>query len=346
MEHKRHLRKELFFPVLLAQLTGFAAWVLSIFFNPFIDSSISVINYLLGIMALLFVVLMLEVKNIYAWRVLGCAYVVCLTFLFRLEVLHMGREANMWGAVITALLITGMSLLFMVITDYIVSVAIVWIIMWGPNILMIQKLHLPLYYIFVCAATLLGLNLCATFIHHMRNTYYLSQKYRKLSETDPLTQSPNRRALLDGLECCLNGANKSDLWFVMLDIDNFKAINDRFGHEVGDKALIDFSTHISKTPDLNCFGRLGGEEFGLIVSAKSLGDAAKTLEDLLFRVYSENLLEIGYLFSGGLANLNDCKSSQEVLALADKGLYFAKNHGKACVAFDGRVVSKLTMHLS
>lgn len=341
MAHKKHIRDILVVPILFAQSIGFLAWVLGMASNPFLSHPWDKQYYAAVVSVILSIALMPKAKSIHLWRLYGLIYVVSLAVLFRIEILEMGEHAKMWGIVVTSLTITGMSILFMKPQDYLVSATLAWVIMWKPNTVTMPHEHLNFYYILVITSTLLGVNLSATFIRYMRNTYYLNERYRKLSETDPLTQAPNRRALIENMETSLKNHHRSNMWFAMLDIDNFKKINDQYGHEGGDKVLIHFSELISTTQNLLYFGRLGGEEFGLVIAEPSLESAANTLNNLLQRAMSDTSCYAPYQFSGGLANLQSVDSVQALLVTADKNLYHAKDNGKACIVFNSVIVSSL-----
>src|SRR5580693_5252129 len=96
-----------------------------------------------------------------------------------------------------------------------------------------------------------------------------SQKLEEAARTDPLTGLPNRRAIEEWGERQLRGASRHGfpLWVVLADIDNFKAINDTFGHTAGDIVLKTFGEVLKKsTRASDICGRLGGDEFVLVVS--------------------------------------------------------------------------------
>jgi diguanylate cyclase (GGDEF)-like protein len=96
-----------------------------------------------------------------------------------------------------------------------------------------------------------------------------SQKLEEAARTDPLTGLPNRRAIEDWAAKQLRGAARHgfSLWVVLGDIDNFKSINDTFGHDAGDIVLKTFADVLKKnTRASDICGRLGGDEFLLVLT--------------------------------------------------------------------------------
>ena len=97
-----------------------------------------------------------------------------------------------------------------------------------------------------------------------------NQELRVLSETDPLTELSNRRHFVEEFQQRL--VVPESIAVMIFDIDDFKVINDNFGHEVGDTVIRQVAeavrTVIKKD---HLFGRIGGEEFALVVSGHSLG---------------------------------------------------------------------------
>lgn len=97
------------------------------------------------------------------------------------------------------------------------------------------------------------------------------------SLTDALTGLPNRRSLMSYLKECAQQAQDA-LSVALVDLDHFKTINDRYGHATGDEVLREFAVYCTQQlGPLDCFGRLGGEEFLLI---RPQSDATSTLEFL------------------------------------------------------------------
>ncbi|MDU8500987.1 GGDEF domain-containing protein [Pseudomonas syringae] len=262
-----------------------------------------------------------------------------LTLLFKIEIQRMGDEEAMWGMIVTSLLVTAMSVFFVKFTDYIIAVILIWIVMWDVNLAPISENNISLFYIFLISSTLLGGCLSSTFLNLIVQTMLARDKFQQLSETDALTLAPNRRALITSLNEFLTSKDRKCLWFAMLDLDYFKSINDNHGHDVGDIVLISFSQIIKDTEGVISYGRLGGEEFGLIISAATAKDATTVLIHLLLRAQEDNTAGIHYSCSGGMTNLANAKTANETLKNADENLYLAKRSGRKCIAFEGEVVS-------
>jgi diguanylate cyclase (GGDEF)-like protein len=154
------------------------------------------------------------------------------------------------------------------------------------------------------------------------------------AQTDSLTGARNRRSFFNESEKLISSCQKDSVQFslLMFDIDNFKEINDTYGHAVGDKALKAFSQVIAaKVRDTDIFARLGGEEFSLVLVG-STEHAKQTAERL--RVDIGNIKietakgPVQFTTSIGLAHLGDNKMIDELMLQADSALYEAKNKGR------------------
>ena len=139
--------------------------------------------------------------------------------------------------------------------------------------------------------------------------------------TDPLTRCPNRRKFMIDY----HKAMKSDHGFLILDIDNFKSINDNYGHDVGDYVLVKVANvlKIALGNDQQCY-RIGGEEFVVIFDGSNKKRAIKLAEDIRYSI--ENIIwndEIIVTISGGLSfsdvNKNTYKAADELLYKAKRG---------------------------
>ncbi|PRX11884.1 UNVERIFIED_ORG: diguanylate cyclase (GGDEF)-like protein [Martelella mediterranea] len=165
----------------------------------------------------------------------------------------------------------------------------------------------------------------------------------RTSLTDDLTGIANRRFVMERLSEMMTRAGGSPEMptgcFAILDVDNFKQINDRFGHSVGDQLLIDFAQKISASVRrTDCFGRLGGEEFGLVLPRMTPLAAMGVVEAMLREVSTHRPLpvhpEFRYSFSAGIAPAICDEDQSELYARADAALYTAKRTGKhkVCLA--------------
>ncbi|ALM86442.1 sensor domain-containing diguanylate cyclase [Bordetella sp. N] len=164
--------------------------------------------------------------------------------------------------------------------------------------------------------------------HKMRNL-------RRESTTDPLTSLLNRRGLIRAMdEFASTGMPVAVL---AVDIDNFKSVNDRFGHDVGDEVIRSLATLMrngSRSNDI--LARPGGEEFTLLLPGTSLDDAVSAAERLRGAMHkTPNATGGPVTVSIGVAHFPEHGKDLEVaLKEADKALYHAKNAGRnlTCVA--------------
>ncbi len=121
---------------------------------------------------------------------------------------------------------------------------------------------------------------------------------------------------------------------LMIDVDDFKSINDSLGHMFGDEFLKKFATTVKSTfRDTDIVGRYGGDEFFVFMPHATAALAEKKGEQILQRVKEiEVPMEGGVKSSVGVAAVNpDNRSYRQILKQADSALYQAKNHGKNCV---------------
>lgn len=154
------------------------------------------------------------------------------------------------------------------------------------------------------------------------------------ARTDSLTGTRNRRSFFADSEKILETKKTEDITFslLMFDIDHFKDINDTYGHGVGDEALRHFASAISKQiRDIDIFGRIGGEEFSLLLCGDGI-DALQTA-DRLRKDISELKIDthkgpLQFTTSVGVAHLNNETMIDELINLADKALYEAKEQGR------------------
>lgn len=166
----------------------------------------------------------------------------------------------------------------------------------------------------------------------------LESELRRLSDevsTDPLTQVANRRGLMQAFdaECARMARSGGTLSLGLLDIDNFKRLNDELGHTVGDVALKSLAAVVSQTlRPTDRVARYGGEEFVVLLPDTADGEAQQILTRLQ-RSLSGGLFlhenrQILVTFSAGVTAWRSGERIEDALERADQALYEAKRTGK------------------
>jgi diguanylate cyclase (GGDEF)-like protein/PAS domain S-box-containing protein len=158
---------------------------------------------------------------------------------------------------------------------------------------------------------------------------------KDLASRDPLTGLLNRRSgehLLKQYDDEKRQSKKS-LCLIMIDIDNFKKINDTFGHAIGDQILISSSQLLkNKARNTDSFIRWGGEEFLIIVHDSRLKDALEFAERIRKSIEQHTDQVVGRITASfGVAESSLDEGTASLLNRADKALYKAKLDGKNCV---------------
>ncbi len=159
------------------------------------------------------------------------------------------------------------------------------------------------------------------------------QRHRRASETDMLTGVANRRAFVQQTELALKGVGE-DAVLAIVDLDHFKSINDQFGHQAGDKALVEFARTIKERLPLDAFfGRIGGEEFAVFIPEAGGRNPLLLLEDLRSAVEKANIQSQGrplrLTVSIGAATVAKAGLNfDNLVAAADCALYAAKEDGR------------------
>lgn len=154
-----------------------------------------------------------------------------------------------------------------------------------------------------------------------------------LATTDSLTGLANRRAFFERTESArlLSSRLRKPISLIMLDIDHFKVLNDRFGHASGDQALCVFAeTARGVLRENDIMGRLGGEEFALALPGTDLAGALQAAERLREAVEQVILPKHGYAMtvSIGVVLIDPNEGINSALARADQALYQAKSGGR------------------
>lgn len=295
--------------------------------------------------------------------------------IFLFQALAIGLLLLMLGRILPDVVATSLSIVLLVIAMYLfipnrvisasilslsLSVGFLGITMAAYEIDRLLLLQLGM---FLLGANLIGATFCGRF-HLVKRQEFLElmrersarkalqeeiakrQKLEKqlLHQTriDELTGTANRRYFMElgAEEIDRSKRYGRNMSLLMIDLDHFKQINDRFGHSVGDEALMRFSElccSTLRTSDI--FGRLGGEEFAIILPEESLQEAAKTAERLRKRI-EDTFATTPYRLtvSIGVCELGPGDSNiGDLLSRADSMMYKAKDLGR------NRVISLLPM---
>lgn len=186
--------------------------------------------------------------------------------------------------------------------------------------------------------------ICAAYLFGGLAKDRISASYRRISLTDSLTRVPNRRGFFETAERLLMRTRfaRQPVALLLFDLDRFKSINDRYGHQAGDEVLTAFcrlATSVLRPTDL--FGRIGGEEFASLLPDTEQQDAL-WLADRLRTAFEGASHAVGgrtltATVSVGVAVSNDAGVDLSALQQqADQALYRAKSLGRNRVEISGR----------
>lgn len=170
----------------------------------------------------------------------------------------------------------------------------------------------------------------------------LNRKLKEQALVDPLTGIANRRKFFQTLESEESRFDryKRPFSLIMMDLDHFKSINDQYGHQFGDQVLIQFArcVHNEIRPS-DLLGRLGGEEFGIILPDSVLDSSSHLAERILQLTSSLSLQtpdqkKLRLTVSIGISEFTESDTVSSIYHRADENLYRAKREGRNQVAID------------
>lgn len=176
-------------------------------------------------------------------------------------------------------------------------------------------------------------------ILEIKNNEELEEKNNelyKVSITDMLTNVYNRRYFFEATDRLIELSKREDksISLLMIDVDYFKKINDKYGHDAGDTILVNLASKIqSMTRNSDIFARMGGEEFSLFLYNTSIEEAKNIANNLCQVISSEEFTyedtNIGITVSIGVAQLSEnITTIDKLYKAADSKLYEAKNLGR------------------
>jgi diguanylate cyclase (GGDEF)-like protein len=167
----------------------------------------------------------------------------------------------------------------------------------------------------------------------------LHRLVERQANTDGLTELPNRRHFEEALEGEISRAERfgGSLALILADLDDFKQVNDRYGHQAGDDVLQTFADILRATVrEIDLPARYGGEEFAVLLPQTEL-DGAQRLAERLCKALAARPMPthpgalVAVTASFGVAAFPDSPTPAALFAAADEALYRAKRSGKNCV---------------
>jgi polar amino acid transport system substrate-binding protein len=163
----------------------------------------------------------------------------------------------------------------------------------------------------------------------------IEQELHKIVNTDVLTNIYNRRKIESLINLEIEHSNKyaKDLSIIFFDIDDFKEINDTYGHKIGDKILINLSKVVSSTIRKNDhFGRWGGEEFIVILPNTDIKKAKEIAEKIKNTIYSYDFeINKNISCSFGVTQFQSNDNEDSIITRVDNAMYEVKEDGKNSV---------------
>lgn len=161
------------------------------------------------------------------------------------------------------------------------------------------------------------------------------RQLRQLMKQDSLTRLHNHGYIQELAQQLFDMAarKRQNCSLIMLDIDEFKSVNDRFGHAVGDRVIVSLSQLLQqRLRKSDAIGRYGGEEFLVLMPDTEPAAALQVMQQILTQfgqiAFSEDKQMFSVTFSAGVAGSSDFSSAQAALDAADKTLYLAKTTGR------------------
>ncbi|MDT3719953.1 GGDEF domain-containing protein [Pseudomonas oryzihabitans] len=327
IRYERHVKRVFRIPLLVLQPLLLVIWPLSLVSNPLIADPYQ-LRYL-GILVLLLCSVLLLARARSA-RLMSLAFtgnIWVIAFAFRVQINDCGPLGHYWNLPIALLITLGTCGMTYRISAYLITLAGSWLILFiGLDRLAPATMPGQLVAILVGVTLAIGIAYNYVNSHWMRRTFSLKERYRLMAETDALTGIANRRKLLAQLEEAVRISRDSPCHFAMLDIDNFKAINDLWGHQTGDEVLIALADEISHLDPVLSVGRLGGEEFGILAQGVDQARLDGLLDELRTRLARRPRQAI--TFSAGVTQAHPGEPITELMRRSDEALYQAKRQGK------------------
>ena len=257
------------------------------------------------------------------------AMAIALACFWCIALLNLNTTQRMISRLLQGILLLHALAMFVEITLYIDH----WQLPLTRNLEFYLKLTLITHLLLTTIASMLLPLLL--FIH--REQHLMLQANR-----DELTQLPNRRHFLrESSAFMAKATGSSSVIIMMLDLDNFKSINDTYGHAVGDAALKQVARALKiELRKTDFIGRMGGEEFAIVMTdtteaeARAIAERLRQKVELQARVIDGNQVNLTISIGATCSYSHNSSDLQALLKLADDALFEAKRRGRNQVVFD------------
>lgn len=277
--------------------------------------------------------MLMRTRHDQTFRICGALCILSCALAFRIFLDKLGLHGDYWRFFVVALILVHAAVLFSRIVDYVISAILCGAISFIglPRAYFEATGHLE-FAIATGVTAVIGVMLNIIVMSSYGKLFEAKETYRRLSGTDPLTRLLNRRAFLARFAKAQGEPAQGPLHLAMIDLDHFKQINDRHGHDRGDAVLLAMAQCLQRhAPGLA--GRLGGEEFAVILPDHSRTEAVRHLDSLLRDARGLDVDGINITFSAGLVAAEAGETAERVLARADRALYQAKAAGRNRIVY-------------
>ncbi|UCJ18952.1 GGDEF domain-containing protein [Pseudomonas sp. MM211] len=265
-------------------------------------------------------------KSIIAWRFSGLLFVAVFVLSFKILFIKEPYLYTHFSLAFSIICVTGESLLIRKKSDFLIAAILTWAIVFPLTDNLSDSSDYTYILVFFVSSFTLGLVNNRTYWQSLEDTLAGEAHYRMIAETDYLTSIYNRRAFMERLNKFTE--SKPGGFFLMIDIDNFKKINDSYGHDVGDQVLCAMASYFRAVEGNSVYGRIGGEEFAVFIDTLSEKTALAYAQRLLEIVRNGYSSPVAFTISAGLVPFTKGDQLSEILVRGDRCLYMAKNTGK------------------
>lgn len=339
MQKKIQTWEILYGPALSSQVIGILGWLANVLMNPFNTSNDLRVGLAGTALMSALVLTPLKYKNIYISRACVIAFIILTALLIRWQIFVVGEIAYAWIFPLSILVVLVSTIFYTFLIDYIVTALATWLIFFYGNIgIVVNDALLGIFAIVILITSAFGVLINITYIKTVRHLLEAKDKYKYEAETDQLTGIHNRRYFMSALSRICSQAYDSHYYCIMLDLDNFKKINDLNGHDTGDLVIIDFAQLIKRHFPDALSARIGGEEFCVFARRQNHDELREQLQALLDSVRMSHVGGIRYSFSAGVSLMKDGDTPSTLMKSADQSLYQAKCGGRSRVFYQEKTI--------